>query len=159
MYLFKFTFLHVHVSLRQNKTRILIVFCISGEAIDGSSLIALTSDDLKEMNLKLGHKKKVELLIKSFQETLVPSPVATPPVPVLNTQTPPQLEPQASTSFVSSTLAATSSLGASQVTGAPLTTSTSTSGTASLDVSNPVSASPRTLATYRGCQKVCFDII
>jgi hypothetical protein len=107
MYLFKFTFLHVHFSLRQNKTRILIVFCISGEAIDGSSLIALTSDDLKEMNLKLGHNKKVELLIKSFQETLVSSPVATPPVPVLNIKTPPQLEPQASTSFVSSTLAAT----------------------------------------------------
>ena len=40
------------------------------EAIDGESFMALTSDDLREMNLTLGHNKKIELMILSLKEKL-----------------------------------------------------------------------------------------
>ena len=45
-------------------------FSFTGEAIDGESLMALTSDDLRKMNLRLGHKKKIELMILSLKEKL-----------------------------------------------------------------------------------------
>lgn len=55
------------------------------EDIDGNSLLTLTREDLNELKLKLGHKKKVERLIQTLQNP-PPKKTAEPTVSTANVQ-------------------------------------------------------------------------
>ena len=49
------------------------LFVFADEDIDGTSLLTLTREDLNELKLKLGHKKKMERLIQTLQEKPLPT--------------------------------------------------------------------------------------
>lgn len=68
--------------LRMEGFDLLVVERFRDEDIDGPSLMTLTREDLNELKLKLGHKKKMERLIQTLQKpAVVQEPPLTPAPP------------------------------------------------------------------------------